>query len=191
MKFVLRSSVLVAMLLSVWVMAAPVRAQEKVENPTYTTWHQFKPGTAAKYKNINKISVMGNTVESESDLTMTLVEATDDKVVIEYGTLTKIIGQEFKAPATKQDFPRMIALKPGQKKEKVGKPDNVFEEGAETIKVAAGEFKTKWHKSKVEDRVLQSWVSDAVPGSLVKTVTTFGGQASGTNVLELVEVKKP
>ena len=38
----------------------------------------------------------------------------------------------------------------------------------------AGEFKTKWNKSKVEDRILQFWVSDTVPGALVKTASTIG-----------------
>ena len=73
----------------------------------------------------------------------------------------------------------------------MGKPENLLEEGIETIKVPAGEFKTKWTKSKVEDRVLQNWLSDTVPGTLVKSATTIGNGFTGTNVMELVEVKKP
>ncbi len=168
-----------------------IHAQEKVENPTYASWNKFKPGTAVKYKNTNKVTVMGNEIVTDSDLIMTLAEATPEKVVIDYETITRTMGMEFKAPPSRQEFPRLIELKPGQKKENVGKPDSVFEEGSATVKVAAGEFKTKWHKSKAQDRVLQSWVSDTVPGTLVKTVTELGAPAPGTNVLELVEIKKP
>ncbi len=55
----------------------------------------------------------------------------------------------------------------------------------------AGEFKTIRNKSKVEDRILQIWVSDTVPGALVKTATTIGNGFNGTNIMELVDVKKP
>jgi hypothetical protein len=167
------------------------RAQEKVENPAYAAWSKFKPNTAVKYKNINKVVVMGNEVVSESDLTQTLLEVTEDKVVVQYDVVTKTMGMEFKTPPSKQEYPRLIPLKPGQKKENVGKPDNLLEEGSETIKVPAGEFKTKWTKNKVEDRVLQNWLSDTVPGTLVKSATTIGNGFTGTNVMELVEVKKP
>lgn len=162
---------------------------ETAENPTYRNWSKFKPKTSVKYKNTNKTKVMGNEITSESEVIMTLIEVSDNKVVIEYSTVTKINGQEFKAPPTKQEYPKTIALKAGQTRESVRKPDSVFEEGKETIKVTAGEYDTKWHKSRVEDRVLQSWVSDNVPGSLVKSVTT--SDKTGTNVMELVEVKKP
>ena|SRR5271170_4122867 len=108
----------------------PVRAEEKVENPSYSSWNKFKPKTAAKYLTTTKVVVMGNEMVTLTDLTMTLVEVTADKVVVEYESVTKLMGMEIKAPVSRQEFPRLIALKPGQKKENVGKPDNVFEEGA-------------------------------------------------------------
>ncbi len=185
------SIVLVVLLSLTTVRSKSVSGEDNVENPTYTAWSKFKPKTSVKYKNTNKIKVMGNDFTSESDLIMTLTEVTPDKVVVETGTVTRINGQEIKTSPTKQEYHRMIPLKPGQKKENVGKPDGVLEEGQEKIKVAAGEYATTWHKSKVEDRVLQSWVTDAVPGTLVKTVTTLGGQTSGTNILELVQVTLP
>ena len=187
----IRSISVTAGLLLVMASGSSTHAQEKVENPAYAGWSKFKPNTVVKYKNTNKVVVMGNEIVSESDLTQTLLEATDDKVVVQYDVVTKTMGMEFKTPPSKQEYPRMIPLKPGQKKENVGKPDNVFEEGTETIKVPAGEYKTKWTKCKVEDRVLQTWVSDTVPGTLVKSATTIGNGFTGTNVMELVEVKKP
>lgn len=185
------SIVLTTFLSILFTMNSVAISEDKVENPIYTAWSSFKLQTSVKYKNTNKIKVMGMEITSESDLTMKLVELTNDKVVIETGTLSKINGQEYQSPLTKQEYPRMIALKPGQKKADVAKPDGVFEEGKEKIKVAAGEYETTWNKSKVEDRVLQTWISATVPGTLVKTVTTIGGETPGTNVLELVQVTKP
>jgi hypothetical protein len=117
----LRSLVgLVPVLWSALVIPSVAGAQGKVENPTYSRWSKFKAGSVVKFKATNKITIKGHETTGESELTMTLIKVTDEKVVVEFE------GQEPKTPSTREEYPRMIAFKPGQKKENVSKPTTVF-----------------------------------------------------------------
>jgi hypothetical protein len=74
-------------------------------------------------------------------------------------------------------------------------PRRRAEEGTETLKLAGMELKTKWYKGAAEaggtKSVTKHWVSDDIPGMMVKNVTTVTGAVNSTITMELIEFKKP
>jgi hypothetical protein len=163
---------------------------EPIDNPAFKSWSKFKPGTQISMKTESEF----NKMKSEIVIVSKLVEVGADKCVIEVETTTKINGMEFKAPAMKQDVPKTYDLpKPKDGKgPKVETPDVQKEEGKETLKIGGVEVKTTWmkykSKSKAGESEGQTWMSDDVPGGLVKSVSKSGDVSTKT---ELIEIKKP
>ena len=75
---------------------------------------------------------------------------------------------------------------------KVETPDVKKEEGKETLKIGGVEVKTTWMKYKSKtptgEHEGQTWLSEDVPGGLVKSVSKAGDVSTKT---ELIEIKKP
>jgi hypothetical protein len=162
------------------------KAAKMVENPLYQSWAKQKPGTSITLKGMSEVGGQ----KSESTMTTKLVEATPDKVVVEFTTTAKVMGKDFSQPPTKLEFPKTITesqlAEQSNPKGKVG-------EGTADVKVGDKTYKTKWYKieldqmgSKVTTTV---WTSQEVPGTLVKTESQFSGMVSGKSSMELVEVK--
>jgi hypothetical protein len=168
-------------------------AQEMITNPEFANWSKFKKGTSVTVKTVTDVAGM----KGEMSITMTLVEAGGEKLVVETSSVTTANGMEFKSPAAKRDIAKTIELPKGVKKEDLEskKPDGSFEEGTETLKVAGVEVKAKWYKYKSEIAGIKSegkmWMSDDVPGWLVKTELTTSGEIASTMKSEVVEFKKP
>jgi hypothetical protein len=77
---------------------------------------------------------------------------------------------------------------PGAPVQKFKKPDPNTVVGKETVKVAAGTFKTTHYRDKVQAGSVDVWVSDEVaPLGLVKVLTTPDAKQGtpGTAVMEL------
>ena len=177
--------------LTVLLIASAAGRADPVDNPAYKSWANFKPGTTITMKTENEF----NKMKSEFVIVSKLVEVGKDKCVIEVETITKVMGMEFKAPAMKQDVPKTYDVpkpKDGETPAKVETPDITREEGKETLKIGAVEVKTTWMKYKGKtaagEAEGQTWMSDDVPGGLVKSVTKAGEVTSKT---ELIEIKKP
>lgn len=166
---------------------------ETVDNPEFANWKKFPKGTTITLKVTSDTGGMG----SETSMTVKLVEAGADKVVLEATTTIKVMGREIKTPPTKREVARTVELPKGAKKDefKAGKPPGTVEQGSETVKVGAGSFKTKWFKYKAEMGALKTeakvWRSDDVPGGMVKMEATNSGPVSGKMKMELLEFKKP
>ncbi len=162
--------------------------KKSIENPEFTQWSKYKPDTMTKLKMTSEIAGMKN----ESVIVTTLKEVGADKLVLEVETTSKINGMEFKAPPTKRDVAKMVEIEatPGDAP-KVAKPAGTTEEGTETLKIGESEVKTKWYKYKTKANDLevegQSWISEDVPGSLVKMVTKT---ATFSSTMELIEFVK-
>lgn len=162
---------------------------EPVDNPAFKSWSKFKPGTQITMKTESEF----NKMKSEILIVSKLVEVGTDKCVIEVETITKINGMDFKAPAMKQDVPKTYDVpKADPKTPKVETPDVKKEEGKETLKIGGTEVKTTWMKyttkTKEGNHEGQTWMSDEVPGGLVKSVSKAGDVSTKT---ELIEIKKP
>jgi len=63
--------------------------------------------------------------------------------------------------------------------QKYSKPDPKALVGKETIKVAAGSFKTEHYRAKSEQGTFDVWVSEAAPPTGLVKLTTSGAQAGG------------
>jgi hypothetical protein len=186
-----RASVLSAVLLAL--AAGPAAAQDMIENGEFTAWHKFPKGTAIT----TKVSQTAGGQTSEVTMTITLVDVGADKLVLEASSVTKAMGMEFKMPATKRDVPKTVTLPKGAPKPPpVGaKPEGTYEEGAETVKVGGTEVKAKWYKVKNETGGVKSdakmWVSEDMPGMMVRMEATTTGAVASQTRLEVLEVKKP
>jgi hypothetical protein len=107
------------------------------------------------------------------------------------------MGMEFKSPPAKRDVPKTITLPKGTPKPPApgAKPEGTYEEGTETLKVGGTEIKTKWYKVKNEMGGIKSdarmWISEDVPGMMVKMEATTSGALASETRMEVVEVKKP
>jgi hypothetical protein len=170
-------------------------AQEKIANPEFAQWSKFKKGTSVTLKTVSEAAGM----KSEMTMTMTLVEVGADKVVVASSSVVKAAGMEFKSPPMNRDVPKLFELPKGVKKEELEgqatKVEGKYEEGTETLKVAGVEVKTKWFKYKHEAEGIKSegrmWMSEDVPGWLVKSEASTSGAVASTMKTELVEFKKP
>ncbi len=168
-------------------------AQDKVDNPEFANWSKFKKGTSVTLKSVSSF----NDMSSEASITSTLVEVGADKLVIEMTSAVKAGGMEFKAPATKRDVTKSITLPKDYKKEDFakGKPPGTYEEGTETLKVGGMDVKTKWYKYKADadgtKTEAKMWMSEDVPGMMVKSEMTTSGAVATRTTMEITEIKKP
>jgi hypothetical protein len=185
-----RTVALTALLL---VSVGTVAAQERVPNPEFADWSRFKKGTAVTLKSV---AVVDGT-RTETVDTTTLIEIAADRLILETVSVRKVNGVESRPPAEKQVVLKAIPVPSGMKREDfvAGRPPNTYEEGTETVKVPAGEFKAKWYKTKVEmgktTAAAKLWYAGDVPGRFVKGESSASGMAEATTRTELTEVKKP
>jgi hypothetical protein len=170
-----------------------VAAQDKVDNPEFANWSKFKKGTSVTLKSVSSF----NNMSSEATITSTLVEVGADKLVIEMTSAVKSGAMEFKGEPMKRDVSKTVALPKDFKKEDFakGKPPGTYEEGTETLKVGGMDVKTKWYKYKFEVEGTKTeakmWMSEDVPGIMVKSEMTASGALATTTKMEITEIKKP
>jgi hypothetical protein len=181
------------------VLAGPASAQETVNNPDYANWSKFSKGTSVT-RVWTSVNIDGRTSVVVTE-TLTLVEVAADKVVLDVEYISHVPGApRFKTKPKSREIPKTVSLPAdGKKNELAAKLPGAVEEGkeVETVKVPGGEFKTKWFRTVRESGKKRtegkSWVSDEVPGRLVKAeeTTSSNGMKLYTTVREVVEVKKP
>src|SRR5438046_402371 len=90
---------------SIGLICSAVRAED---NPAYTTWAKYKPGTSVTIAMSSDMA--GQTSKSETK--STLAEVTPDKVVIEVATSMEAGGQKMDMPAQKMDIPKKMEIAP-------------------------------------------------------------------------------
>lgn len=171
------------------VFGAVASAQEKktVDNPMFTNWAKFKAGATTTTKMTSDVGGM------KSGVTMTtkLVEVKADELTVEVTTESEVMGMKFPSPAMKQVVKKTLEIPAGIPVPKDNKPEGTIEEGTATLKVGNTEIKTKWYKFKSKtpagDVEGQVWISDDVPGNLVKMVSKSDKFSS---TMELTEFKK-
>lgn len=154
--------------------AAFAADEKKVENPEYKMWSKYKADTTVTMK----MSSDAGGAKFESTITNKLVEVKDDKVVVETESASKVNGMEFKAPAQKREVPKEVEKDklPKGFDPKSDKPEGTTEEGKEKVKIGGTEYECKWYKFKSKQKLPtgdeevegQIWMSDDVPGKMVK-----------------------
>jgi hypothetical protein len=177
--------------------AASVASAEDVANPYYTFWSKSKPGATAVLKETTKLSgAAAESAEEATDaktITYKLAELTDDKAVVE----VRVTQQEnfgfVEAAPTRHIYPAKMS--------KEALEDLLEETGAKgtaaTLKVGDKEVKvmaiTGTLKKKGDESVdFKIWLSDEVPGGIVKRIRTdkVKGEVVAETTTELLSFKK-
>ncbi len=168
--------------------AAASKAQ--VENPLYTRWVKFKPGTIARIETVTE----NPKLRIEQTTLYKLIEVTDSKAVVDITIEIRQSGRKDRGPAQTFTHQRWFTLPPGRTKDSIITPANYSEEGTEKLTIAGKEFDTTWYKSKsrVEagDTFIKEWYSDDAPGGLIKEVNETPAAKSKPK-RELVEIIEP
>jgi hypothetical protein len=183
--------------LVVLVVAAPlVSAQEQVANPYYKFWSKSKPGATAVLKETTKLSGAAAAAAADATdiktITYKLVELNDEKAVVEARvTQEETFGFVESAP-TRHIYPAKMS--------KAALKDFLEETGAKgvaaTLKVGDKEVKvmaiTGSMKKADEDVEFKIWLSEEVPGGIVKRIRTTKskGEVVAETTVELVSFKK-
>lgn len=167
--------------------------REKIENPQYTSWAAFKPGTIVVHRTVTKAT--GTDGETVTTSTYKLIELTPDKAVVEIQNSTRRYdGHEVNNPPEKFSHRKDLLLPPGVKREGASKPAGVTAEGEETVRVGGKEYKAKWYRGKdrneAGEMLTQVWSCPDVPGSLVRSVTDTPAIGKKTTT-EVVEIRLP
>lgn len=162
----------------------------KVENPLYTRWAKFKPGTVVRIE--TKTENAAKTIEQTT--TYKLVEVSDSQLVVKMTIEIRDSGRKDAGSAQSFTHKRWFELPKGMSKDSLTKPRNVIEEGKEKITVAGREFETTWYKSKAKveagDTFIKAWYSDAAPGGLVREENETPNAKSKTK-REIAEISEP
>jgi hypothetical protein len=177
---------LATFLLALFLLLPQVRADDLVDNPSYKGWSSFAVGSFVKYRTV--ITADGNS--TETILTFTLMELTDEKAVVELKFVTKVAGSEFAMPPVVEEYPAKV---PESDTGYDLKPEET-EEGDETIEALGSSLDCHWvrtvHLISGIKTTTQSWMSDEVPGRLVRKTSRSEGTYSYSTEMMLIEIHK-
>ncbi len=163
-----------------------------VDSPQYLSWAKAGKGASVT---LQSTTVMG---DDPTPITSTMVyklrELNPDKAIIDMVTTTDQTGKTVTNSPQEFTIRRAFPLLPGIKKEDIGRPNDALEKGDETLKLAGKEFKAQWYTFKgrtdAGPSTTRTWMSDDVPGMLLKSVTTVP-KVKAVITLELIEFKTP
>lgn len=143
----------------------------KAKTPEHM-WKGFGEGTSVKY------GMVSEAAGTKTEMTMLheLVKQGDKAYSVK--TTTEIPAYNMKNAATVEY--EIEAAKPGEKD-----PKTKVEEGDETIKVPAGEFACHWVKTTNDQGWSKIWLSDKVPGRIVKSESDMSGAKATMQLLEM------
>jgi hypothetical protein len=172
-----------------------VFAQDKVDNPDYMHWTQFKVGSFSQTRATNVIA--GE--KGETIVTVTLKELTPEKAIVEVKTVDAAAGRKAAETTRQVGFPAKIekAKLRVEPKEKGKLPDGRevldIKQGAEELEVAGQKIKTNWTETKIKHESLiiteKTWTSDDIPDRTVKTVSTTEGEMDSKSEVVLEKFK--
>jgi hypothetical protein len=171
---------------------SPPAAQGQVDNAQYTSWARAGMGASLTMRSV---TLMGDDPRPvTSTMTYTLTKFTPDQAVVEMVTETDAAGDKVKNPPQEIIIRRPFYLLPGVKKEDLGRPTDVLAKGEETIELAGKKYKAQWYETRGKTEsglaTTRSWMSDEVPGLLLRSVTKVP-KVNGTITLEMIELKRP
>jgi hypothetical protein len=156
---------------------------EQIDNPAYTQWAKFKEGTTVTTK--SETDMAGN--KSEMEITKTLTAISADKATIETKMTMINAGTPMALPAQSADIPAKIDKPATPAATDQPKPD--VKEGTDTVDVAGKSVSCKTTESTMTVNGMniasKTWMSDDVPGSLVKMESTTTGAMSGTTKMAI------
>jgi hypothetical protein len=157
--------------------AAPAAAQD-VANPAYTAWARFEPGAMARYSGNSKTMGIDTTVETS----IRLVSKASDKVVVEVTRKVTTAGETVDESPRKEEIRATVPAGRG-----------MTPVGEETIAAMGRQFQTRVYQRTEaggEIRALvRTWMSDDVPGGVVKVDSRTEGPVAMSTLIELKEFR--
>lgn len=158
--------------------ASPLaRADEQVSNPQFTSWTKFGVGSTVTLAG----TVDAGQVKVSLSTKRTLKEKADDHIVVEIVATTEIMGESHASQPKSRTIPAKVESK------------DLKEIGSEKVEAAGKTYDCKIYQwkdpsSNTDTGEVKVWVSDAVPGGVVKMdVATRRGNI--VQVLKSVEIK--
>lgn len=165
-------------------------------------WGQFKPGAYSKLKSTSITDAGGMKIKNVTTTKFTLKELspTEATVTTESESVTDMNGTETKTPPTTSEMkvplagaPTATPSVPAEVSQAIGevKAEAKTSTSSETLTIAGKEIKCTVSSSEVDaagtKTVTKQWVSDDVPGAIVKSEATSTGPAATTMTMELLE----
>jgi hypothetical protein len=160
--------------------AVAVRAdepqQEMVDNPYYQYWHNHKPGASVLHQEKTKMGAAEAAEAGESDekrIAWKLLEADDKQVVVEMVVTEKEDLGYVQAAPTRYIYPAKVSKEELEHEmqmdgAKTGEDVVKLEDKELKVKTMEGTYKAE-DGSDIDYKV---WLSDEVPGAVVKKVQT-------------------
>lgn len=172
-----RSSALIVACLLTTLCAAVATAQD-VPNPAYEAWSKFKPGATAKV--VGSTKTMG--LETVVEITTRLVEVTPQQATVEVSAVITSGGNRV------EQAPERAPVAARVKQSEAPAPV-----GEEEITVNGQKYHCRVYElKKTEDGTTltaRTWMSDQVPGGIVKVESVTSGQVASDTRFELKEFK--
>jgi len=152
-----------------------------------SAWGSFKVGSYVTYKTTVSAQVMGHSTDTTTQVKQTLADLTADKAVIDIETTA--MGTTSK---TRTEVP-LTGSAPAGGAGSASVPNASASTGSETITVAGKSLDCKTYEAETDTAgtkvKTKTWMSDQVPGFLVKSVATSTGTMSSTTTMEVVDFK--
>jgi len=157
-----------------WATCSPLLAQNEQDNPEFKAWNGFKAGSTVTLKSETEL----NGTKSSDEMTTTILEVAEDKVIIEMKGKYIRAGKETDSPARKREIPakrRVDQLGPNAPRQEPDKTDT--KTGEEDLEINGVKIKCKWTEVTMTfNRVdggkdiqrIKTWKSDQIPGHLVR-----------------------
>jgi hypothetical protein len=149
-------------------------------------WGSFKVGSYETMKTTTTTDVGGNKTNTSIETKMTLLSLSADKATVE--SATTMMGNTTK---TNMDIP--LAASTTTPPPNGSTPNASVKSGTETLTVAGKSLSCKWTQTESEaggnKTVSKVWMSEEVPGFVVKMVNTTTGTMSSEMVSEVTDYK--
>ena len=150
-------------------------------------WGGFKVGSYVTYKTTVSAQVMGHSTDTSTQVKQTLAELTADKAVLDIETT--VMGNTTK---TRTEMP-LTGSAPAGGAASASVPNASASTGSDTVTVAGKSLDCKTYEAETDaagSKVkTKTWMSDQVPGFLVKSVATSTGTLNSTTTMEVVDFK--
>jgi hypothetical protein len=130
---------------------------QDVDSPEFQRWSAVKVGSWAKYK--SEIDTNGVKTVLPIEITYTLVEADDKKVVVEELTLNTLVPK---------DSPKQEKARKRSYTAKSRKKDIPEKEGDEELEAGGKKLACHWTEIRTNSGSVKSWISAEVPGGVVR-----------------------
>jgi hypothetical protein len=156
-------------------------------------WAQFKPGAWAKTRTLSVTEAGGMKMETSVETKTTLKELspTEATLEMETSTATTMNGQETKLPPSTSSMKVPLTAGAGTASPAAAPPEPKADTTEETVTVAGKPIKCMVTKVTTQaggsNVTARQWVSNDVPGGLVKSESTMDGQAASKNTTELID----